>query len=222
MVDNFSDNIPFVHYWAQRYHVADVDYDDLVQEGMIGLMEASKKYDPQKGSFISYAFPWIRGHMLDALEDSLLIKLPGDVYKEAQKFRKTRNKLIQFFERDPTFMEVAEHLGLSESEMAVLQNLPSVTMRLDIGLGDKHDQPKLMQEFFGEEDPDYTGFNDVLNFRLDELPVRLRVVINMRYGLNGKPQRSLKECGKILGVSYEWVRHIENEALHYLKALKDA
>lgn len=219
MADLLKENTPFIHYWANRYvNVSDVDYDDLVQEGLIGLQEAIEKYNPDRGKFIDYAFPWIKGRMLDAIEATSLIKLPENVYKRSQRLRKAKITLTQKLERNPTMQDVANYLGMDLQKVLDLDDLPTTITSMDTMISEESP----LSYFISEEEEKDTGFMDVLNFRLDEMPVRLRVVINMRYGLNGRPQRSLKECGKILGVSYEWVRHLENEALKYLKVLKDA
>ena len=134
MVDLFESNIPFVHYWAKRYHVADVDYDDLVQEGLIGLMEAVNKYDPDKGRFIDYAFPWIRGRMLDALEASVLIKLPSDVYKQVQRIRKSSIRLTQELLKTPTTEDIANDLQIPVDRVIQLIEFvrPIVSMDEDL------------------------------------------------------------------------------------------
>ena len=203
---------------AHQYKHMKIPFDDLFQEGSIGLMQAIQKYDWRKNVWFSeYAKWYIRGAMIKAMNEDSLIKLPRNVYNQYYKYRKAENQLEKELGHLPNVAEVAEYLALEEEEIVALQKLPFVTN----SLSDKVDDTTTLGDFQGEEtlDMEHEIRCEIVKGKLDELPVRLRVILRMRHGVDNRPQRTLEEVGEVVGVTYERVRQLELKAVNLMQSL---
>ena len=102
-------NLRFVVSVAKQYKNQGLSFNDLINEGNLGLIKAASRFDETKGyKFISYAVWWIRQSILQALaEQSRVVRLPSNKISVLNKIHKTRSALQNKFEREPTMEEIA-------------------------------------------------------------------------------------------------------------------
>ncbi len=217
-------NLRYVVSVANRYKGSGLPLLDLINEGNIGLIQAARRFDPERGvKFITYAVWWIRQAIMHALADqSSTVRLPvkqaGILYKIAENFSKLQKKLS----REPTNDELAEALGLPIEELEALLRVYRTHLSLDAPVGEYEDTSYLdLLEETGmpsvEEQVLHRALASEVNSLLESLPPRERKVLRMRFGIDGKPQ-TLEEVGKQMNLSRERIRQIEKKAKGRLKA----
>lgn len=217
-------NLRYVVSVANRYKGTGLPLLDLINEGNIGLIQAARRFDPERGvKFITYAVWWIRQAIMHALADqSSTVRLPvkqaGILYKIAESFNKLQKKLS----REPTNDELAEALGLPIEELEALLRVYRTHLSLDAPVGEYEDTSYLdLLEATGmpsvEEQILQRALASEVNSLLESLPPRERKVLRMRFGMDGKPQ-TLEEVGKQMNLSRERIRQIEKKAKGRLKA----
>jgi RNA polymerase primary sigma factor len=209
---------------AKRYRGRGEEFEDLIQQGNLGLILTIDGYDPSKGyKFSTYAVFRIRKEITRyIIDNSRLIRLPDDVSEKRYLVHQARERLDQQLHRLPTAGEIAEALDLTTAaEVATILKFARKLKSTDEPVGESVDD--VLGDFI--EDPDQTDrlnvieqhqlakdIQDVLNM----LPANQREVISLRFGFDGKP-RTFKEVGDTLGVPEEQIRKIEDAAFSYLR-----
>jgi len=217
-------NLRFVVSYAKRYRGLGLSFLDLIHEGNLGLIEAAKRFDPERGvKFISYAVWWIRQAIFHALsEHSRIFRLPQKMSGQVSKVENARDKLTGELERTPTAEEVAKEMDLSEQEVEALLRVAGDDISLStvvgedgsLELGDLLEQdtiPPVELELIR------TSFAEQIQAMVAELDEKEREVIRMRFGLDGEEPRTLQEIGEALGLSRERIRQIESKAKEKLR-----
>lgn len=210
---------------AKRYNGRGIPFTDLVQEGFVGLMRATAKYDTSHGTrFSTYATWWIRQAITRSIDNhGRTIRLPVHKGVEINKLYRTSNQLLQELGREPTEAEIAAELDLSISEVQSIQQLAQPPLSLESPQGD--DEDRVLGDMLADEElisPEDAAEQNVLKHRvreaLHELSPREAQVLRLRYGFHQGKVHTLREVGRKLGITRERVRQIETHALARLRA----
>jgi RNA polymerase primary sigma factor len=219
-------NLSFVVRVAKEYRSMGVPFEDLLNEGNLGLIQAAHRYDPDRGAkFITFAIWWIRKAILEALgERGSLVRVSLYQRKKIREIRETERALRRKLGRAPRRHEVSE--SMSQSLASIDRTLQSGvrTMSLEDRIGQDRDRclaDLLVDEQAGSpaESLMREEATRLVRDALPELSARERRVLGYRYGLDGRPALVLQEIGKKLGISRERVRQIESQAKRNLYRL---
>jgi RNA polymerase primary sigma factor len=219
-----SANLRLVVKIAHDFKRMGFPLQDLISEGNIGLMRAAEKFDPEKGAkFSSYAAWWIKQAMRRAIfEKSKMIRVPVASAGKIHKIRTTNNRLTRELGREPTNAEIAKQLDFSEGVVKRLKRADLRTVSLDdpILQGENGDLKSLIpDERIASPDAILDGNEAVKRLKelLDELDPREKMILYMRFGLDGHPPRTLDEVSRAIGRTRERVRQIQKRALSKLR-----
>ena len=218
-------NLRLVVSVAKRYRGMGLPFEDLIQEGNIGLMKATDRFDPEMGHrFSTYATWWIRQAVQRAVADKgRAVRLPVHTGEKARKVARVRNELSAERGREPTDEEIAESLGWTTREVSNLIGLLLDATSLDRSVGVEDGAPELgelVEDERASEAPDAVireMENDRLRETIERMPDRERCVLVRRYGLDDQEPATLAAVGTELGVTRERVRQLQRNAERQLR-----
>jgi RNA polymerase primary sigma factor len=209
---------------AKKYMGRGVPFLDLIQEGNIGLIRATKKFDYRRGhKFSTYATWWIRQAVTRAIADQgRTIRVPVHMGDQINKLLRTQHQLTQKLGRDPSIEELAEALDVVPKKV---ENMIKVSRRpLSLETPTDNEDDSVLGDFIEDNEipaPDVTATYNLLREHLeavmDTLPPREVRILQLRYGLLDGQAYTLEEVGRKMGVTRERVRQIEAQALSRLR-----
>ena len=217
-------NLRFVVSYCKRYRGLGLSFLDLIHEGSLGLMEAAKRFDPERNvKFISYAVWWVRQAIFHALsEQHRIFRLPQKLSGQVSKVGSAKSTLTAELDRAPTTAELALKTDLSEHEVENALKVTGDDLSLSMAVGDdgtlelgdvleQDSVPSVERELMK------SSFEEQIRRIVSELDEKERQVISMRFGLDGDDPKTLQEIGEEMGLSRERIRQIESKAKEKLR-----
>ena len=224
-------NLRLVRSIAGRYTGMGLDYDDLVQEGCIGLIASVKKFDYALGyKFSTYATWWIQQAITRALADkSRTIRLPVHINDEMNRVRKEMVSLYNSLGRSPSEQEITQKTGLSQEKVRMLMAyMTGEPVSLDYEYGEEERSAALKNcisdtsQAGPEEEAEQKLLKEYITRAMAGLTDREKRIIMQRFGLGGIQKKTLDEIGRSEGLTKERIRQIEHKALTKMRRGKKA
>jgi RNA polymerase sigma factor (sigma-70 family) len=218
--------LPLVHSTARRYRTEGLEQADLLQEGIVGLLRALQRFDPERGvPFAAFATWWIRQSLQEARSDFMRpLRLPPKALRQLSQLKSEHQRIYEGERRSAKVAELAErtNIELEQAEALMVADArersldePIGSMDAELGtLGDLLEDPLSAAAYEGVVD---AVAGEQLRALLSRLTDREREVVGARFGFDGPAER-LSEVGERLGISAERVRQIEERALAKLRS----
>lgn len=224
-IDKFIvSNLRFVVTVAKQYQNQGLLLNDLIENGNIGLIKATRHFDPTKGvKFLSYATWWIRESIIFAINNtSKMIRIPNATRILLNKINKIQNSYYKEFGREPSFEELLDATGIQEDILTKLLDNKIHCFSVEKGVDNSTNESlNLLNVIPSEEDTIEDKLIQketlsIINRILSQMPVRDSTIVKMYHGLCCR-QMNLDDIGKKFGLTAERVRQIKDNAINFIK-----
>ena len=218
-------NLRLVLNLAGKFRNSTMTYDDLVQEGIFGLLKAAERYDPKRGTrFATFAVWWIRQSIGRAIANfGRTVRLPVNRVHKISQLRRAASQLAQEQGDEPQIEKLAENVGVSPKSATELMQDAQTIVSLDAPLED--DEREALERLVDETalDPETVVTENslmrVIEESLGRLDVREAEILRLRFGLGGGEARPLRAIAAEWRMSPEGVRQISERALSHLRSM---
>lgn len=215
-------NLRFVVVYVKKYRGMGLGLPDLINEGNLGLIEAAKRFDPNRNvKFISYAVWWIRQAVIHALTQySRIYHIPQKVSDQISEMKRTDSQLKKELGREPTREEIARRMRITSGDIEDMEILAEKRISLsdkyfdeDVEVGDRIKDtlsPSVEYQIIKN------SVQDQIRQLLEELDEKEALVLKLRFGLDDDMPRTLQEIGDMVNLTRERIRQIEQKAMRKL------
>jgi len=217
-------NLRLVYTVAGRFNSSGVSYDDLIQEGNVGLLKAADRFNFNKGfRFSTYAFWCIQNVLKTALQKRYhTISRPSYLQEKLSIITKARARFVSKHERQPTAKELTDLSGIPIATLEKINAFPSEPLSLNHGIG-AEDDSTLLEEIVADNTKETDALSEqqlkrkLLDRICKKLTDREYLVLKLRFGIDARREHTLQEISHQLNVSVERVRQMQKNALKKLQ-----
>lgn len=222
-------NMLLVYYVAKRYIGGNTDFEDLISEGYIGLVNGIERFDYEKGTKLStYVLYWIKQRMIRTLDNGDTIRKPVHIKDKIKKISKAKNEFIKKYGYEPSNEDISKMIEMDISELDNLELQKKEILSLDMNLdndGNGNEDSYCLGDTIADEinlsPENFVCYNDKMKTLydcLDKLTEREKKILIFRFGIGKEREYTLEEIGQILNITRERVRQIQDVALRKLSA----